>query len=175
MRLRQELKDWLKTIVIALGLVLILHYYVFNLSTVDGQSMEPTLKQDEWLFVNKIVYLLEKPKRGEIVILEDPFGVGDNERFLVKRIVGVPGDRIEITGRKLYRNGEQVDEPYTDSPIEDIDYGPEVIQEGHYFVMGDNRHERASLDSRSFHAVPEERIIGRADVILWPIDQIRLL
>lgn len=174
MKLRRELKSWLKTIMISIGLICILHYFVFNLSTVEGHSMEPTLTQDEWLFVNKISYLLGSPERGDIVILEDPFGIGENHRLLVKRIVGMPGDRVEISGQKLYINGEPLDEPYTDSPIEDMNYGPEIVREGHYFVMGDNRHNRASLDSRTFHAVPRERIIGRADAILWPVKQFRL-
>jgi signal peptidase I len=172
---RKEVKDWIKTIVIAMGLVCILHYLVFNLSTVDGQSMEPTLKQDEWLFVNKISYYLGAPGRGDIVIIEDPFGEGDRGRLLVKRIVGMPGDRIEITSQKLYVNGELADEPYTDSPIQDMNYGPEIIRENHYFVMGDNRQKSASLDSRMFHAVPRERIVGRADAIVWPIKQFGLL
>ncbi|GKU80596.1 signal peptidase I [Paenibacillus sp. L3-i20] len=169
------LLDWLKTIVTALVIVLILHYFVFNLSTVDGHSMEPTLEEQEWLFINKLVYLFGSPKVGDIVILKDPQGVAGHERFFVKRIVGMPGDRIEISGEKLYRNGEVVDEPYTDTLIEDMNYGPETISEGHYFVMGDNRHAGASLDSRTFNAVPEKLIQGRADFILWPFDKIKAL
>ncbi|WP_256975794.1 signal peptidase I [Paenibacillus sp. MY03] len=173
--LRREMMDWLKTILLSLGLVLLLHYFVFNLSTVDGRSMEPTLAQDEWLFVNKIGYLLGSPGRGDVIVLKDPSGSEGKLRYLVKRIVGMPGDRVEIAGQQLYINGELVDEPYTDSPIEGMNYGPEVIQQGHFFVMGDNRHERASLDSRTFHAVPRELIIGRAEAIVWPIPQLRLL
>ncbi|WP_223829950.1 signal peptidase I [Paenibacillus arenilitoris] len=172
---RKELYDWLKTLVIAFAVVMALHYFVFNLSTVEGHSMEPTLTDDEWLFVNKFVYLAGEPKLGDIVILTEPNATGKKRKFLVKRVVGLPGDRIEIYNQRLYRNGELMDEPYTDSLIEDSSYGPEVIGEGHYFVMGDNRRSRASMDSRSFRAVPANLIRGRADFILWPYKEIRAL
>ncbi|WP_308637779.1 signal peptidase I [Paenibacillus silvisoli] len=164
-----ELRDWVRTLVIAVIVVLGMHYFVFNLSTVEGQSMEPTLYEKEWLFVNKISYLLGSPKLGDVVILKDPSQGSERKEFLVKRIVGMPGDTIEIRQGQLYRNGELVVEPYTDTDIEDLDYGPDKIADGHYFVMGDNRHQNASRDSRSFHSVPRELIEGRADFILWPI------
>ncbi|MCA0758672.1 signal peptidase I [Paenibacillus sp. N4] len=169
----KELLDWVKTLVIAFAVVMALHFFVFNLSTVEGSSMEPTLTDNEWLFVNKFVYLIGEPKIGDVVILSEPNVTGKDKKFLVKRIVGLPGDRIEIHDQRLYRNGELVEEPYTDTLIEDMSYGPEIIGEGHYFVMGDNRHARASLDSRTFHAVPGELIRGRADYILWPIKEIK--
>ncbi|OMF37870.1 signal peptidase I [Paenibacillus sp. FSL H8-0548] len=170
-----ELLDWTKTVVIAFAVVMLLHYFVFNLSKVEGYSMEPTLTQHEWIYVNKFVYLVGKPAIGDVVILKEPNTEAKEEKYLVKRIVGAPGDRIEVHNQHLYRNGALVDEPYTDSIIEDMNYGPELIQAGHYFVMGDNRHARASLDSRTFHAVPEELIRGRADFILWPYKEIRAL
>ncbi|WP_246096642.1 signal peptidase I [Paenibacillus sinopodophylli] len=170
-----ETEDWAKTLVIAFSVVLLLHFFVFNLSKVEGHSMEPTLTEHEWLFVNKFIFLVSKPKFGDVVILKEP-DTGDGEqKYLVKRIVGTPGDKIEVHDQRLYRNGQLVEEPYTDSLIEDMSYGPEIINEGHFFVMGDNRHSRASLDSRSFHAVPEELIRGRADFILWPFKEIRAL
>ncbi|MHA6482658.1 signal peptidase I [Paenibacillus sp. strain BS8-2] len=172
---RKNVKDWTKTLILSIGMIFILHYWVFQISLVEGQSMEPTLQENEWLFVNKFSYLLGEPGRGDVVVVQDPFGEGDKDRLLVKRIVGMPGDRIEISGQKLYINGELVDESYTDTPIHDINYGPVQIGELHYFVMGDNRHERASLDSRMFHAVPRERIVGRADAIVWPVKQLGLL
>lgn len=172
---RRELLEWLRTIVVALVIVLILHYFVFNLSTVEGHSMEPTLTEKEWLFINKFIYLVGSPKIGDVVILKHPLEDGGDVKLLVKRVVGLPGDRIEIIDKHLYRNGELVDEPYTNSEIEDMNYGPEFVAEGHYFVMGDNRHARASLDSRTFHAVSEKLIQGRAEFILWPLSQINSL
>ncbi|MFD0711905.1 signal peptidase I [Paenibacillus sp. GCM10027626] len=169
---RKELWDWTRTLAIALVVVMLLHYFVFNLSTVEGQSMEPTLTEKEWLFVNKISYFIGKPALGDIVILEDPSDRPEKKEFLVKRIVGVQGDAIEVREGQLYRNGELIVERYTDSEIEDIDFGPVVVEPDKYFVMGDNRHARASLDSRSFGTVSRDHIKGRADFVLWPIAKI---
>ncbi len=167
----KELWEWIKSIGIALIIVMIIHLFVFNLSTVKGQSMEPTLQDGEWLFINKIGLIVGDPKRGDIVILKDPAGDLDYRQFLVKRIVGLPGDVIEISGHKLYVNGQELIEPYTDVDIQGENYGPEKVPSGHYFVMGDNRHRWASTDSREFHSVPEDLIKGKAQFILWPFDQ----
>ncbi|MDQ0063157.1 signal peptidase I [Paenibacillus harenae] len=170
---RSEAWDWLKTLIAAFAVVLIVHFFVFNLSTVEGHSMEPTLVDNEWLFVNKFVYLVGKPKVGDVVILKEPDEGSGDKKFLVKRIIGVPGDRIEIYDNQLYRNGELVTENYIDTSIEGMNYGPSVVEEGRYFVMGDNRHLQASLDSRIFGTVPRSLIQGRADYILWPYHKIR--
>ncbi|MFF2093246.1 signal peptidase I [Paenibacillus sp. NPDC058174] len=171
----KELWDWTKTIVVSFAIVMVLHLFVFNLSTVQGHSMEPTLHEREWLFVNKLVYMLGKPKVGDIVILEDPMSYGDKEELLVKRVVGVPGDRLEIFNKELYRNGELVEETYIDSAIEDLDFMPIQLAKDSYFVMGDNRHARASKDSRIFGTVKESTIRGRADFIVWPLGKFKAL
>jgi len=170
--LASELWDWIKSIAVALVIVLLLNLYGFNLSTVKGHSMEPTLKEKEWLFVNKFSYLIGHPARGDIVILKDPDMHTVERQYLVKRVVAVPGDKVEIRSGKLYVNGEEVSEPYTDIRIEDGDRGPIVVEEGRYFVMGDNRHQGASKDSRIFGTVEEKAIQGRADFIIWPPRQI---
>lgn len=176
MSFRQTMIDWLKTSLIAIVIALIVHHFVFTLSTVQGHSMEPTLQEKQWVFVNKAVFWFDRPRAGEIVVLKEPAGGGlGEEQYLVKRIVGEPGDRIEISGGKLYRNGLLLDEPYTDTLIEDSSYGPVIVEDGHYFVMGDNRHMKASLDSRTFQAVPRKLITGRADCIVWPLREFNLL
>lgn len=164
-----ELWEWIKSIGFALAIVLVIHLFVFNLSTVKGQSMEPTLEDGEWLFINKIGYLVGAPKRGDIVILKDPDGQLGFRQYLVKRIVGLPGDTVEVNGQKLYINGKPLTEPYTNVEIQDGNYGPEKVPPGHYFVMGDNRHQWASTDSRTFHSVSEKLIKGKAQFVLWPI------
>jgi signal peptidase I len=161
-----ELWDWTKSILLALAIVFIIHQFIFNLSKVEGHSMEPTLEDKERLFVNKIVYLIGEPNYNNVVILKDPRG---GKQFLVKRIVAVSGDTVEIRNQQLFVNGEKVDEPYIAAPIEGRDYGPITVDEGHYFVMGDNRHFGESLDSRDFGAVRSDLIKGRAEYILWPI------
>ncbi|MBW5445619.1 signal peptidase I [Cohnella sp. CFH 77786] len=166
---RKELWDWTKALVVAFAVVLLLRAYVFQLSTVKMHSMQPTLQEKEWLFVNKIVYSFGHPGRGDVVILKDPSGGPDRKDYLVKRIVGMPGDRLEIRRGQLYLNGQLTVEPYTDSVIEDGDFGPTQVSAGHYFVMGDNRHLGGSKDSRAFKEVPEDMIIGKAEFIVWPI------
>jgi signal peptidase I len=166
-----ELWDWIKSILFALAIVLIIHQFIFNLSTVEGQSMEPTLEENEWLFVNKIIYLTGSPSHGDIVILKDPRGM---KQYLVKRIVGVPGDTVEIHNQRLFVNGSRVNEFYTDTLIENGDLAPVTVGEDRYFVMGDNRYKDQSLDSRSneIGTVPEDLIKGRAQFIIWPLTKV---
>ncbi|TVY03370.1 signal peptidase I [Cohnella terricola] len=166
---RKELWDWTKSLVVAAVIVLLLKAYVFQLSTVKKVSMEPTLHENEWLFVNKIVLKLGSLDRGDVVILKDPSDGTDHKEYLVKRIVGVPGDTLEVRDGELYINGDLKVEPYTDVKIEDGNFGPTRVTPGHYFVMGDNRHLKASRDSRAFKEVPADMIKGRADLIVWPI------
>lgn len=171
---RKELWDWAKALIIAAAIVLLLKAFVFQLSTVKKISMEPTLHEDEWLFVNKIALRLGSLDRGDVVIFKDP-SVGEDPEYLVKRVIGIPGDQLEIRGGELYVNGTLKVESYTDVKIEDGDFGPTTVSPGHYFVMGDNRHQNASKDSRAFKEVPEELIQGRADMIVWPISRIKKL
>ncbi len=172
---RKELWDWAKALIVAAAIVLLLKTFVFQLSTVRKISMEPTLHENEWLFVNKIALRLGSLDRGDVVIFKDPSGDGEGKEFLVKRIIGVPGDKLEIRDGELYLNGELKVEPYTDSKIEDGDFGPTTVSPGHYFVLGDNRHRSASKDSRAFKEVSEELVQGRADLIVWPISRIKKL
>lgn len=168
---KKELWDWSKALIIAFIIVLLLKAYVFQLSTVKHQSMQPTLYEDEWLFVNKLAYEFGDPQRGDVVILKDPSEDASKKDHLVKRVIATPGDTLEIRAGQLYLNGVLKVESYTDVKIEDGDYGPVTISEGHYFVMGDNRHMNGSKDSRAFNEVPLELIEGRGDLILWPISR----
>ena len=167
---RKEVKDWVRSIVIALVVVFLLNQFVFNLSTVEGSSMEPTLVENEWLFVNRAVYLLGEPGRGDVVILEDPKQrYGEKSKYLVKRIVAVPGDTLEIRNGILILNGERVSEPYVKSLALGSSYQHITLQKDQYFVMGDNRTN--SWDSRDFGPVSIDLIKGRADFILWPMNE----
>jgi signal peptidase I len=168
---RKELLDWSIALIVAFIIVIVLRVFVFQLSTVKSISMQPTLYEHEWLFINKATLKFGSLDRGDVVILKDPSEGPDRKQFLVKRIIGIPGDTLEIRTGQLYINGELTVEPYTDAVIEDGDFGPVKVNAGHYFVMGDNRHQYASKDSRKFDQVPEELIKGRADLIVWPISR----
>lgn len=168
---RKELLDWSIALIVAFIIVIVLKAFVFQLSTVRSISMQPTLYEHEWLFINKATLKFGSLDRGDVIILKDPSEGSDRKQFLVKRIIGIPGDTIEIRAGQLYINGELKVEPYTDVMIEDGDFGPEKVNSGHYFVMGDNRHQYASKDSRKFDQVSEKLIKGRADLIIWPISR----
>lgn len=168
-----ELWDWIKAILVALLVVILVHQFGFNLSTVRGSSMQPTLQEGEWLFVNRAITYLKAPQRGDVVILKEPEEqFAANHPFLVKRVVALAGDEIEARSGTLYINGDLADERYTDTPILDGDFGPVRIEQGHVFVMGDNRHAAASADSRRFGAIPASLIQGRAECVLWPLSMI---
>ncbi|MGG3509367.1 MULTISPECIES: signal peptidase I [Paenibacillus] len=170
-----ELWDWVKTIAIAFVIMVLLNMFVFNLSMVKGESMQPTLVASERLFINKVVYRFSAPSHGDVIVLKDPSDGPDKKEFLVKRVVGVPGDTIEVKDQKLYVNGVAKQEGYTDVPIEDPGFEPIVLEEGRYFVMGDNRHLGKSKDSRMFGSVKESDIVGRAEFIFWPLSEIKKL
>ncbi|NQX62471.1 signal peptidase I [Paenibacillus qinlingensis] len=166
-----ELWDWTKSILVALLVVIIVHQFGFNLSTVRGHSMDPTLREGEWLFVNKAITYLKAPSRGEIVILEEPERLAlPQHPLLVKRVIAIAGDEVQGRQGALYVNGDKVTEPYADTPIEDGDFGPTEVGPGQIFVMGDNRHQAASADSRMFGVIPISLVQGRAEFVLWPFD-----
>ncbi|WP_339304266.1 signal peptidase I [Paenibacillus sp. FSL R5-0519] len=170
-----ELWDWVKTIVVAFVIMMLLNLFVFNLSMVKGQSMQPTLVERDRLFVNKIVYHLDTPSRSDVIVLRDPSEGVEKKDFLVKRIVGLPGDTIEVRDHHLYVNGEQQAETYTDIEVQDPDFGPITLEPDHFFVMGDNRHEGKSKDSRVFGSITSDQIVGKAEFIFWPFSELKKL
>lgn len=171
-RIVSELKEWLLTAVIVFVVMSILNIFVFNISMVKGQSMQPTLWEGERLFVNKISLRFVNPKHGDVIVLHDPSTGPSQKDYLVKRVIGIPGDIVEVRDHQLYVNGKIVDEPYIDTEIEDPDFAALTVESGNYFVMGDNRHASASKDSRYFGSIPEDMIVGRADYIWWPLSKL---
>jgi signal peptidase I len=168
---RAELADWIKALAAAFVITAALKLFVFDLTIVRGISMEPTLHTGERLFVNKIGYRLGGPKRGDIAVLVDPAPAPGGGKYIVKRVIGIAGDTIEIRGGSLYVNGERLAEPYADVAIAGPDFGPLTVEPGKVFVMGDNRRSGASRDSRSFGTVPVRDLRGKAEFILWPISR----
>ncbi|OIJ17815.1 signal peptidase I [Anaerobacillus alkalidiazotrophicus] len=177
---KSETWEWLKAVLIALLLAFVIRYFLFAPIVVDGQSMMPTLQNNDRLIVNKIGYTIGKPKRFDIVVFH-----ATEEKDYIKRVIGLPGDSISYENDVLYINGEPVDEPYLneykgntynlpftgDFTLRDYT-GHEVVPDGHIFVLGDNRQH--SKDSRNIGFIPYERIVGSANVVFWPFSEIRI-
>lgn len=138
---------------------------------IPSGSMENTLLVKDLLLVDKLIYRFSNPNRGDIVVFRRPDARPDDPA-LIKRVVGVAGDVLEMRGGSLYRNGMKVQEPYIKEPI-DHDDGPFVIKPGHLFMMGDNRNN--SQDSRVWGQLPLTHVVGRAEVIVFPFTRLRLL
>jgi signal peptidase I len=132
---------------------------------VGSESMVPTLMVWDRVLINKLAYDFARPQRGDIVLFESPEG---GKEPLIKRVVGVPGDTIEVRAGTLYVDGLRQREPYVNNRFRNMQspYGPTEVPEGHYFMMGDNRGN--SADSRFFGPVPEENLIGEALFRFWP-------
>ncbi len=128
---------------------------------IEGQSMEPNLHDGEYVLIDKISYLLHAPERGDVIVFVPP----NNERDYIKRVIGLPGDTVEIRGGQVYVNRVVLDEPYLKN-LTNSDMPARTIEEGRYFVMGDNRNN--SSDSRSFGAIAPQSIVGRAWLVYWP-------
>jgi signal peptidase I len=128
---------------------------------IDGSSMNPTLHNEQYLIINNLSYLLDDPQRGEIIVFRHP----RSDMNLIKRVIGVPGDHIEVRDRQLYVNGELLPEPYIQEPI--IYEGAWTVPEGQYFVLGDNRNN--SNDSHNWQYLPRDHILGKAILIYWPV------
>lgn len=144
---------------------------------VGSGSMVPTLKvghgtlQEDRVLINKLAYEFGEPERGDISLFESVEGDGND---LIKRVIAVDGDTVELRRGALYLNGGRQEEPYLKrKPKERRSFGPETVPEGHVFVMGDNRVR--SYDSRYFGPVPEEKFIGEAILLYWPVGRAGLI
>ncbi|KEO82896.1 signal peptidase I [Tumebacillus flagellatus] len=166
---RNESWEWIKSLVIAFVLALIIRQFLFAIFMVDGQSMVPTLQDRERLVVNKLVYHLHKPEYNDIVVFKYP---SDETKDFIKRVIGLPGDRIEVRDFKVFRNGQELDEPYIAEPTAP-NGNVYTVPDGTIFVMGDNRNN--SKDSRDPQVgyVKDQEIIGRAEFVWWPFADIR--
>ncbi len=164
-----EVWEWIKSIAIAVILALIIRFFVVEVFVVDGKSMLPTIRDEERLIVNKFLYLFQEPQKGDVIIFRYT-----SERDFIKRVIGTAGDEIRIEDGKVYLNDLALTEDYILEPPRK-DYGPVTVPEGYFFVMGDNRNE--SMDSRAPEVgmITKERIKGKAFVVFWPVDGIRLI
>ncbi len=168
----RELFRLVRTAVLALAVVALLQRFVFNLSIVEGQSMQPTLSEGDWLLVNKMAMSMSSPHHGDVMIIRDPQRPDGSSVYLVKRVIGLPGDVIEIRGGSLYLNGEKLEEAYAGGDRTEGVFPPLTVGKDKLFVMGDNRLPLASRDSRAFGLVDEDDVRGRAEFVLWPAGHI---
>mgnify|MGYP001258075091 CR=1 FL=1 len=164
-----KLAEWLKAALIALLIAFILRGFVFATSIVKGESMLPTLEDGERVIFNKFIYLVAEPERGDIVIISRP------ESNYVKRIIGLPNETIEMKDGMFYVNGVEQPSTFVDEQQTKLtgDFGPIIVPENSYFVMGDNRAN--SKDSRNdLGFIEREHIIGRSELIIYPLSELQL-
>lgn len=158
--------EWGKTIFISILIALFIKTFVLSTSIVDGESMAPTLNDGNRIVFNKFIYLIDKPKRGDIVIIKKPL------KSYVKRIIALPGETVEVREDALYINHEVYEQDFiTDDLIKRTgSVGPTKVPSDSYYVMGDNR--PISKDSRNaLGFIKEDQIIGRSEIIYFPFDE----
>ncbi len=191
--MREFIRELIETLLLSLAVFLALHLSVQNFR-VEGSSMVPTLTEGQYIVANKIIYsrvttdsvlgllpfaqpsgdgnslyTFHPPKHGEIIIFNYPT---DRSRDLVKRVIGVQGDTIEIQDGQVIRNGEPIDEPYVVNKDRRT-YDPVEVPENSYYVLGDNR--GSSSDSRDWGFLSDEHVVGRAWISYWPTDKLGVL
>src|SRR5262250_629826 len=164
--LRKEIRVWSRDLLIAIGLALVIIVFLYQPVKVEGTSMAPLLSDQERIFVNKFVYRFEPISRGDVVVFWYPL---DHSKSFIKRVIGLPGETVEIRQGLLYVDGKVVPEPYVPPQYEDqSDFGPVRVPRDSFFVLGD--HRISSNDSRVFGPVSSRYIYGRAVFAYWPVD-----
>ena len=164
----KEIIDFIKSLVIATIAAILIITFVFQTVSVDKTSMYPTLKPNDRLILEKVTYYFSKPKRGDIIVFKYP---KDTREKFIKRVIGIPGDKIKIENGILYINGEKQDEKYIKEEMTG-DFAETTVPEDSIFAMGDNRNN--SMDSRDDNVgfIPYKLIIGKAVFRLYPFNSI---
>jgi signal peptidase I len=171
-RFGQELVAWFKTLVSAAVYATLIVTFGFQVARVEGQSMAPTLQDQDRLIVNKLEYRLpnHSPRVGDIVMLLWP---NDPEKSFVKRVVAEPGDSIRSVNGRVFRNEVPLPDDFIPEEFRSWDsWGPEIVPDGYYFVMGDHRNN--SSDSRTWRYVPKKYILGKVQLRWWPLSEMRI-
>ena len=161
------MRELIETLIITLGLYLAART-ALQPFTVLGQSMEPTLHNQQYILVEKVSYWLHAPERGDVVVFKFP---GNPSEDYIKRIIGVPGDHVVVGNGHVSVNGHQLTESYIADPPDYTD--DKTVPPGNLYVLGDNRDN--SSDSHAWGLLPRSDVIGRAWVALWPLTDLALL
>ena len=166
------LLEFLVILLVAFALVFgVVRPFILEAFYIPSVSMNPTLEVGERVFVNKFVYRFSEPERGDIIVFRSTEGGNED---LIKRVVGLPGDNVEVRDGVLFVNGEHREEPYLNKQFPDSgSYDPLTVPPNHLFMMGDNRAN--SRDSRFFGPIPFENIEGEAFVSFWPPSRVGFL
>jgi signal peptidase I len=133
----------------------------------DGSSMEPNLHDGEYVLIDELAYVSNVPQRGDVILFK-----ASGDRSIIKRVIGLPGETIEIRDKKVLINGVALNEPYLNAPT-NSSLRPETIEPNRYFIMGDNRNN--SSDSRSFGTIPASNILGRVAYVYAPVSSQRIV
>jgi signal peptidase I len=169
-RIAEEVVAWLKTLASAAVYATLIVTFGFQVARVEGHSMAPTLADQDRLIVNKLAYRIGEPHIGDIVMLYYP---NDPNKSFVKRVIAEEGDQVRIVDGRVYRNDIVLDDSFVPNDFRSHDdWGPQVIPEGYYFVMGDHRNN--SSDSRHWGFVPKKYIIGKVQLRWWPLRHARM-
>jgi signal peptidase I len=164
--LRRELRSWTRDLAVALGLAIVVMIFLYQPVKVEGTSMNPLLSDQERIFINKFVYRFEPIERGDVVVFWYPL---DRSKSFIKRVVGLPGEMVEIRAGHVYVNDRELPDQYVPGEyLDGSNYGPHRVPDDSYFVMGD--HRDSSNDSRVFGPVPRQFIYGKAVFAYWPVD-----
>ena len=155
------LREIVETVIMALVIYFLITSVIKNFR-VKGSSMEPNLHDGQFLIVNRIVYHFHPPQRGDIIVFHPPY---NNGKDYIKRVIGLPGETVEIREGRVFINGRELVEPYIREPGY-RSWGPAVVGPDELFVLGDNRDH--SNDSRSWGMLPISNVIGKAWISYWP-------
>ena len=158
---KSALRDTIETVLLTLMIFFLVRAFIQNFR-IEGTSMEPNLHNGQYLIINKLAYHLHPPARGDIIVFRYPH---NPKRDFIKRVIGLPGEKVEVRRGRVFINGQELNEPY---PLKAGAYswGPQILGPDEYFVLGDNRNN--SSDSHSWGALPRANIIGKAWVCYWP-------
>jgi signal peptidase I len=166
-----DVQVWLRDIMISVAIAAVVIVFLYQPVKVEGTSMMPWLRDQQRIFVNKFVYRFEQIRRGDIVVFRFPL---DPTKSYIKRVVGLPGDEVELIRGELFVNGRQIPEPYIREPYQDpSSYSATQVRADHYYVLGD--HRNTSNDSRTWGTVARDFIVGKAVFAYWPLDQFGVL
>ncbi len=167
------LVEWVVLIVGALTLALLIKLFLFQAFYIPSESMDPTLKKDDRVLVNKLSYRMHDVHRGDIIVFKAPPTVDESIKDLVKRVIALPGETVEGKESMVWIDGEPLEESYLQEGVVTLDFPATVVPPESYWVMGDNRVN--SQDSRVFQFVPEGDIVGRVFIRILPVNRISLL